>query len=139
MIVDTITGVVRSAYLHGGRSIRSHVLAAGVLAKMLLILVPLIVAWAGEGVGLNLTSVAGAALSVFILSEAYSILGNIYAIHTKKELTEFDAVAGVLKMLRNTIEKLITTQQQVEKDTEVQKSLLAGAKCKKKEDLPDNT
>ena len=111
IFIDTVTGVLKVLILHGGRHIKSSKLSAGVISKMLLLLVPLLVVWAGEGIGINLLAVAGSALSIFILSELYSILGNIYAIHTKKEVEEFDAVSAVLNLLRKSTLRLLNAEK----------------------------
>ena len=105
MIVDTITGVIRAGVVHGWRSVNSHNLSFGILSKMCLILIPLIVALAGRGSGVDLTIVAKGALSMLVLSETYSILGNMQSIRTRKDIAEFDAVNFVLAGLRHTIEK----------------------------------
>jgi len=109
MIVDTITGVTRAGVVHGWRSVNSHNLSFGILSKMCLILVPLIVALTGRGSGLDLTLVAKGALSAIILSEAYSILGNVQSIRIRKDIQEFDAINFILVKLRKMLEKLLAT------------------------------
>lgn len=107
MILDTITGVIRAGVVHGWRSVNSHNLSFGILSKMCLILVPLIVALAGRGAGFDLTLVAKGALSILILSEAYSILGNVQSIRIRKDIVEFDAINFLLVRLRKGLEKLL--------------------------------
>lgn len=107
MIVDTITGVIRSGTIHGWRSVTSHAATVGITAKCLVILVPLLIAIAGHGVGLELGFIARSALKVLILSELYSILSNIQSIRLKREVQEFDAVNYILNRLRDFLEKSI--------------------------------
>lgn len=107
IIADMFTGVIKSYILMGGRSITSRRFSVGLMSKLLLLLIPLILAHSGSAVGIDLTFVATGALSMLILSEAYSIMGNIVAIHTGKEYKEFDAVTFVLKRIQKTLEKLI--------------------------------
>lgn len=107
MILDTITGVIRAGVVHGWRSVNSHNLSFGVLSKMCLIATPFIVAIAGRGAGVDLTLVAKGALSMLILSEAYSILGNTQAIRIRKDIQEFDAINFLLIRLRKGLEKLL--------------------------------
>lgn len=107
IIIDTLTGIIRAVRLKGGRSVTSLRLTSGVISKLLIILVPLIIAWAGQGSGLNLTLVAQGALSMLILAEAYSIIGNIHAIRVGKDLKEFDAIAWVLTKVRSVIENYL--------------------------------
>ncbi|OLS16008.1 MAG: hypothetical protein RBG13Loki_0386 [Promethearchaeota archaeon CR_4] len=107
MIVDTITGVIRVGVVHGWRSVNSHNLSFGILSKMCLILVPVVVSVAGTGAGVDLTMIAKGALSVIILSEGYSILGNVQSIRSRKDIDEFDAINFLLSRLRKMLEKLL--------------------------------
>lgn len=109
MIVDTITGIIRAGVVHGWGSVNSHNLSFGVLSKMCLISAPFIVAIAGRGAGVDLTLVAKGALNMLILSEAYSVLGNTQAIRIRKDIKEFDAINIILGRLRQTIERLLVT------------------------------
>jgi len=104
IVIDTITGVVRTIRIRGGDSFTSLQLTGGVISKGLVISVPLIVAWAGRGAGLDLTLVAQGVLSVLILAEAYSILGNIHAIRIGRDVKEFDAIAWILGNVRKQME-----------------------------------
>jgi len=109
IVVDTLTGVIRSIRIRGGESFTSLQLTGGVVSKGLIISVPLLIAWAGAGAGLDLTLVAKGVLSVLILAELYSILGNIHAIHVKRDVKEFDAVAWILGKTREQIESYLKT------------------------------
>lgn len=107
IILDTFTGVVRSITIRGGQSFTSLQLTGGVISKGLIISVPLIIAWAGRGAGFDLTLVAQGVLSVLILAEAYSVLGNIHAIHVKRDVKEFDAIAWILGKVRDQMENYL--------------------------------
>lgn len=104
IVIDTITGILRSSRVFGARSVTSLKLTSGVISKLLIIGVPLIIAWAGKGAGIPMGALAQGALSMLILAEAYSILGNIHAIRTGKNVKEFDAINWVLEKVRTTIE-----------------------------------
>lgn len=104
IVLDTITGVIRTIRIRGGQSFTSLQLTGGVVSKGLIISVPLVIAWAGRGAGIDLTLVATGVLSVLILAEAYSILGNIHAIHLRRDVKEFDAVAWILSKVRDNLE-----------------------------------
>lgn len=110
IVLDIITGVLKSAVLYGGRSLTSSKFSAGVLAKLLLILIPITLALAGRGVGLELSLITQGAISVLILSQVYSIIGNIHAIQTKDEKNEFDAVAFIMKQLRDLLERSMNSK-----------------------------
>lgn len=106
IIMDCITGIIRSAIFCGWRSITSARFYIGIVTKSIVIVVPLIVAWAGRGAGLDLLIMAKGILSTLILAEAYSVIGNIIAIRTGEDKEEFDAVASVLTAVRNQVKKL---------------------------------
>lgn len=113
MLVDTITGVLRVGRTRGWRAVQSSKLSAGILSKAVVITVPVLIAWAGKGAGIDLTQIAEATLSVLILAELYSTLGNIYGIHTGKEVKEFDAVAFILQRVRDLIEKVLKDNSKI--------------------------
>lgn len=108
MLVDTLTGIIRAGITKGWRNVTSMKLMSGIIAKLLVLLVPLIIAIAGIGAGIDLRILAKAALSILILAEAYSILGNIHACITKKDSKEFDAVAYILTMFRTVVENFLS-------------------------------
>lgn len=107
MIVDTVTGIVRSGVIDGWQTVTSHELSTGILAKGTLILVPLLIALASRGVGFNLTIIASTTLDILILSELYSSLSNIQSIRLRRQVLEFDAVNYVLSKLRDLLENTI--------------------------------
>jgi len=107
IVLDTFTGVIRSITIRGGQSFTSMQLTSGVVSKGLIISVPLVIAWAGRGAGLDLTLIATGVLSVLILAEAYSVLGNIHAIHVKRDVKEFDAIAWILSKVRDQMENYL--------------------------------
>lgn len=107
MLIDVATGIVRTYVVNGGHSIKSSRLGAGILSKGCIILVPVLLVWAGEGSGLNLLPVASGTLSVLILAELYSILGNVQSIRLKRDIMEFDAVNFIILKLRDYLESFI--------------------------------
>lgn len=105
---DMLAGMLKSISLHGPSSIKSSIFERGLIAKALVICVPLNIALAGKGTGMDFTVLAQGIVSALIFSELYSILGNFYAIRTGQERVEFDAVAYVLNQLRTLLKKFIT-------------------------------
>ncbi len=116
IFVDVVCGVVKAATIGGWQSIKSSVLERGVIAKVLIVMAPVSLAVAGKGVGIPLGMLAQSAINVLLFSEAYSIVGNIYAIKTGKEKVEFDAIAYVLNGLKNLLKRVIVedTPQDIE-------------------------
>lgn len=107
MVIDVFTGIARAAVVEGGRSVRSAILKRGILAKLLVLTALFSVALAGKGVGFDMTDLVQSAVSVLILGELYSILGNIYSVRSGKQKVEFDAVAFLFARVRDLLEKAL--------------------------------
>lgn len=107
MLIDTVLGIIRAGVVHGWREVTSHKASFGILSKLAMISVPVVVALAGKGVGINLVAVASGALSMLIVSETYSILGNVQSIRIRKDIKEFDAVNYTLSRVRDLLEKTL--------------------------------
>ena len=107
IVFDVITGVIKAIAINGGPSVKSSVLERGIIAKLLLVFIPLGIALAGKAVGVELSSVAQDTINVLVLSELYSIIGNIYAVKTGVDKEEFDAIAYVLGQLKNLLRNII--------------------------------
>jgi phage-related holin len=105
--IDIVTGIIKSGVLYGWRSIRSSRLASGTLAKMLLVLIPMCLALAGKGVSIDMHALAQGSITVLVLSQAYSVIGNIHAVQTRTDKNEFDAVAYILRSLRDLLERFM--------------------------------
>lgn len=103
MVFDVATGIFASASIDGWRSITSKKLAFGLLSKLLLLLVPLSIALAGTVIGENLSALVKSSIAILTLSEAYSIIGNVYAVKTGKRVPEFDAISVILKKIREVL------------------------------------
>lgn len=104
IVVDMITGVWRVAIVHGGKEIRSVHAINGLVSKLLFALIPLVIAYAGKGIGVDLIRFATGALSLLILATGYSIIGNIYTIRSGVPVKEFDAVRFILSAFRRLLE-----------------------------------
>jgi len=112
MMLDTITGVLRAGVVHGWRSITSHEATLGIIKKGTAIVIPLMIAVAGHGVGLELVEVAKWTLRVLILSELYSTISNIQSIRLGRDVAEFDAVSYILEKIRQILERNIKKPNQ---------------------------
>ncbi len=109
MCVDTVLGVIRSAILHGGASIRSTILGHGVISKALIFFIPIMLVYTGRGSNMNLVPVALGIVTMLVLSETYSILGHVQSIRQGEDVKEFDAISMLLTGVRKTIEKLLAS------------------------------
>ena len=102
MCVDFVAGISRAHAL--GESVTSHRMKVGAATKCGVLIVPLVMALTAKGLGSDFTWLVQWTVSVFILSETYSIIANIYAARTGIILPEFDAVSAVLKKVRSLID-----------------------------------
>lgn len=109
ILIDTFTGAVK-ALVVDARSFSSAALRNGVLAKLMLLLVPILIALLAKavpepGATLLLSSVNGV-IAVIALSEAYSILSNIGHIVGKQGGSEMDGVSFVISKLLAVIKSI---------------------------------
>lgn len=102
MCVDFVAGISRAHAL--GESVTSHRMKVGAVTKCGVMTVPLVMALTAKGLGADFNWLVSWTVSVFILSESYSIIANIYAVRTGVLLPEFDAVNAVLKKVRSLID-----------------------------------
>jgi len=102
---DFITGVFKVIVIKG--SLRSCRAMAGILTKISVMIMVFALALMAKGLNMNFEIYISTFISLLILSETYSIVGNVYSIKTKEEVAEFDAVAMTIKKVRVTIEKLL--------------------------------
>lgn len=102
MCIDFIAGVSRARAL--GEPVTSHRMKVGAVTKCGVMTVPLVMALTAKGLGADFNWLVSWTVSVFILSETYSIIANIYAARTGIILPEFDAVNAVLKKVRELID-----------------------------------
>lgn len=107
MILDTILGVCRVYVVHGGHAIKSYRLVSGLMAKLTMLMVPLLIAYLGKGVGMELTVLAVWSLNLLIFSHFYSILGNIHSIYLRRDTYEFDAISYVLTKIQLVFERFL--------------------------------
>ena len=106
LVADTLLGVLKAGRIGGWRSVTSARLAGGVISKMLMLLIPFTLATAAHGIDVNIAWLIQSSITVLILSETYSVLGNIHAIQTGKEAPEFDAVQYILRKLRDLLDQM---------------------------------
>lgn len=107
IMIDIFTAILRELLVNGGR-FKSRTLWVGLASKGLLILIPIMLAFAGKGIGLNLKWLAELSLSTLILAEFYSTLGNIVQIRKNdKTIDEQDAVTMIIKSIEDAIRSMI--------------------------------
>jgi phage-related holin len=103
LIIDYITGLWKAKTL--GISITSNKMKYGLISKLSLLIIPIVLAIGAKATGADYHYVLLSGMYILILSEVYSIIGNIYSIRTREELPEYDAVAMIGKRIRNILIK----------------------------------
>ena len=105
LVIDYITGLYKAKIL--GHSITSNKMKYGCISKLLLLLIPIVLAIGAKSVGADMDKALLVGINILIISEIYSIIGNIYSARTKEEFPEWDAVAMIGKMIRNILLRLL--------------------------------
>ena len=106
MAIDFIVGISKAHKL--GRSITSQRMRVGLMSKFGVMTIPLVMALAAKGLGADFAWMVNWSISLFILSETYSIISNIYTARTGNDVPEFDAVSAILKRVRALLNSLDT-------------------------------
>lgn len=101
IVIDVFTGVIRSWILDGKKTVTSNRFMAGMVAKGLTLLIPVVMGLGGKAIGFDFTPVIVGFIFVLALGFMYSIIGNIYALQSKQEKDESEAVAILHKIIRN--------------------------------------
>lgn len=102
MVVDFIAGITCS--IASGKPVTSHKMKVGLMSKCGVMTIPLVMALAAKGLGADFTWLINWSVSLFILSEAYSIVANIYTARTGIAIPEWDAVSMLLNRLKSILE-----------------------------------
>lgn len=109
MAIDLLAGMAKAVKM--GDDVTSRRLTAGVLAKVVVLTVPFVIALAARGVELDIHWLVAWALSALIVSEAYSIVGNIHTIKTGVQVREIDALSHIVKTVRRILENLLRVEK----------------------------
>lgn len=108
MAVDFVTGVI-SAYVDDKTKVRSQTAIKWAVKKVSIFLVPFVVALMLKGAWYDAGWMVTTILSILIVSEWYSILGNIYSIKTGNKVTEIDALWYILELVRKFLDSKMST------------------------------
>lgn len=113
--IDFITGIASS--ISRNQSIASKRMIRWTLAKTLLLMTPFLISLVGIVVGRNLMPIITLFLSIFAVAELYSIIGNIYELHTGETQQEQDAITMLYKTMLNFIKsKLDRLYKSIDED-----------------------
>lgn len=99
MLTDSVLGAVKSYRL--GYKVKLSIFWWGISTKFIFILIPMTLAVVGKKIPIDFTASVNIIMIVMIISEAYSILGNVYAIRNKEEVEKIDAISLIIKKIRD--------------------------------------
>lgn len=103
LLIDYVTGIWKAKRIKA--DITSRKMKYGIISKFSLILIPFALALAAKGVTVDAKEILFVGMNILILSELYSVIGNIYAIREGEELPEYDALAAIGKKIRSLLIK----------------------------------
>jgi len=98
MVIDSCLGGIKAVRL--GQKFEMKVLLWGFILKQILLIIPFTIALIGKGIDYNIVMLVHVTIKIMIVSEGYSILGNIYAIKNKVNVNKLDAISMMIKSLR---------------------------------------
>lgn len=105
MSIDSFLGAIKAVRL--GYDFSFNRLLWGFLMKLCFLIIPLLVALLGKGVSNQDFSISvDVVMKILIVSEAYSVFGNIYAAKNKIEVKRLDAISLLLKAIRTGLSRL---------------------------------
>ncbi|WP_343697100.1 phage holin family protein [Flavobacterium sp.] len=104
MMIDTFLGVTKTIVLNNSFSFKK--LAVGFVSKLAVLLIPTALALMSIGLNYNFKWFVTVVMDLLIVSDGISIISNIIAIKTKKEVENFDAMTLILKSIRNRLIQL---------------------------------
>jgi toxin secretion/phage lysis holin len=103
LIIDYVTGLLKAKTL--GQSITSNKMKYGIVSKLSIVAIPLVLSIGAKAIGMDFHQFLTVAINLIILSEIYSIIGNVYSIREGKELPEYDALSFIASRIRDFLEK----------------------------------
>lgn len=104
MVIDTALGIIKTIVLNIFFSFKK--LALGFVSKLAVLLIPTALALMSKGLSYNFKWFVTIVMDLLIVSDGISIISNIIAIKTKREVENFDAMTVILKSVRNSLIQL---------------------------------
>lgn len=105
MCIDSVMGALKAVRL--GQKFSFKKMLWGITLKLAFLIIPLLIALMGRGLGYDLHHPVSIILSILSIAEMYSILGNIYTAKNKVEIDQMDVISELLLVLRFAMRKLI--------------------------------
>ena len=105
MAIDSLLGIIKALRL--GYKFSFKRLGWGMVVKISLLVIPMILALIGRGLGIDFSLFVVAAMNILIVNEGISCITNILSIKTKKQIENNDYVTLLLHSIRKLLEGLI--------------------------------
>ncbi|OCB72107.1 hypothetical protein B0A79_12820 [Flavobacterium piscis] len=105
MVMDTFLGIIKTIVLNNKFSFKK--LAVGFVSKLAVLVIPTALALMSKGLDYDFNWCVTIVMDLLIVSDGISIISNIIAIKTKKEVENFDAMTLILKSIRNRLIQLL--------------------------------
>lgn len=105
LMIDYISGITKAFVI--GEQIKSKRAIAGILSKLMVLTIPLVLAFMAKGIGIDAKGYVSYAIDLLIVAETYSIIGNIYSIKTGEKVQEIDAISIIIRALSRFLQKLL--------------------------------
>jgi len=99
MMADSFLGILKAIKLR--QKISMKILGWGIVAKLSLLVVPLIIATLGQGLSFDFTFFVIVTVNILIVNEGISCITNIIVIKTGKDVKNTDYITMLLTALRN--------------------------------------
>lgn len=120
MLIDTMSGIIKSLAL--GEKFNFKVLFFGLCSKLLILLIPMVLALVGKGISksYDFSPVLDCVMKVLVVAEGLSIITNFYVMKTRKKITEnIDIVTLLLTAIRKGMLSIINaTLKKIENPTD---------------------
>ena len=99
LFIDYFTGLLKANSIN--QTISSNKMKYGIVSKLSLLVIPIMIGVASRAIDTDLSMIEYSSINIMVLSEMYSIIGNIYSIRTKEELPEWEVISIIGKNIRN--------------------------------------
>ena len=109
LAADFITAIFREWTIDPAR-IKSRVAIIGLISKSLVLIIPFILGWMGATTTLpfSMAPFVDVIMTLLIVSEWYSVVGNIIQIREKDStINEYDAITSVMRFIQHTLKSIV--------------------------------
>lgn len=107
LVLDVLTAIIRVA-VKNPQALSSRIGIVGILSKCLTFMIPFVVVIVGKGAGFDMTKLATVMVSILIIYEGWSVIGNIGQIRSEDTtLNEYDSVSLLIKKIQVLFKNLL--------------------------------